>query len=78
MERFNAETSAAEIRRVTVLAAVQRSIAQAWLDRWYAARAIQLLAEQTASITPQVEAAETAYHGNRGPHVDIVAARLER
>jgi outer membrane protein TolC len=65
-ERFNAEASAAETQRVAALAAVQRSTAQAWLDRWYAARTVQLLAEQTASVALQVEAAEAAYRGNRG------------
>ena len=77
-ERFNAEASAAETQRVAALAAVQRSTAQAWLDRWYAARTVQLLAEQTASVALQVEAAEAAYRGNRGSRADIVAARLER
>jgi outer membrane protein TolC len=68
-ERFNAEASAAETQRVAALAAVQRSTAQAWLDRWYAARTVVAL---------QVEAAEAAYRGNRGSRADIVAARLER
>ena len=67
-----------ETQRVAALAAVQRSTAQAWLDRWYAARTVQLLAEQTASVALQVEAAEAAYRGNRGSRADIVAARLER
>ncbi|MBX3765246.1 TolC family protein, partial [Burkholderia cepacia] len=76
--RYEAEAAAAEAQRTVGLASVQRGVAAAWLDRWYAARTVQLLAEQTASVALQVEAAEAAYRGNRGSRADIVAARLER
>ncbi|MDC6177099.1 TolC family protein [Ralstonia solanacearum] len=76
-ERFNAEASAAETQRIAALSNVQRNAAQAWLERWYAGRTVQLLAEQAASAALQVEAAEAAYRSNRGSRADIVAARLE-
>lgn len=75
--RFEAEASSAEAQRTAALATVQRGAATAWLDRWYAERAYNVLTEQAQSIKLMVDAAHAAYRGNRGSRADILAAELE-
>lgn len=76
-QRFEAEAGAAEAQRTAALASVQRGVAIAWLDRWYAERAQTALAEQAQSIRLLVDAAQAAYRSNRGSRADIVAAEIE-
>ncbi|SPA34238.1 Outer membrane silver efflux protein [Cupriavidus taiwanensis] len=76
-ERFEAEASSAEAQRMVALANVQRGTATAWLERWYAERAHELLAEQAQSIKLLIDAAQAAYRGNRGSRAEILAARIE-
>ena len=74
--RFELEAQAAEAGRTLALANLQRDTAVAWVDRHYRERMEEVLASQRAQAALQVEAADLAYRGGRGPQSDVFAARL--
>ena len=73
--RFEREAGVAEAGRAVALANLQRDTAVAWLDRHYQERMRELLLEQRAEAALQIEAADAAYRGGRGPQADVFAAR---
>ena len=73
--RFNREAEAAEASRAAALVNLRRDTAMAWLDRYYQERMLDVLRTQRAEAGLQIEAADTAYRGGRGPQADVFAAR---
>jgi outer membrane protein TolC len=73
--RFEREANVAEAGRAVALANLRRDTAVAWLDRHYQERMRELLQVQRAETTLQIEAADAAYRGGRGPQADVFAAR---
>ena len=73
--RFEREAEVAEAQRLQALTELQRETATAWLDRHYQERMRDLLAQQLDEARLQVQAAEAAYRGARGPQADVFAAR---
>lgn len=73
--RFEREAGVAEAGRAVALANLRRDTAVAWLDRHYQERMRALLQVQRAETALQVEAADAAYRGGRGPQADLFAAR---
>jgi outer membrane protein TolC len=73
--RFEREAEVAEAQRRQALTELQRETATAWLDRHYQERMRDLLAQQLDEARLQVQAAEAAYRGARGPQADVFAAR---
>ncbi|KJK20864.1 membrane protein [Burkholderiaceae bacterium 16] len=76
-ERFEAEAAAAEAQRAVGLASVQRSVATAWLDRWYAQQTDVLLGHHGHPLELELQAATAAYRSGRGTRADVLAAEME-
>lgn len=74
---YEAEATAAEAQRTVGLASVQRGVAAAWLERWYAEQADVLLGHHTHPLELEVQAATAAYRSGRGTRSDVLAAELE-
>jgi outer membrane protein TolC len=74
-ERFEREAQAADAGRDLALANLQRDTAIAWLDRYHQERLRALLASQRDEARLQIDAADAAYRGARGPQADVFAAR---
>lgn len=73
--RFEREAEVAEAGRAVALADLRRDTAMAWLDRHFQERMRELLRAQRTEVVLQIEAAEAAYRGGRGPQADVFAAR---
>jgi len=73
--RFDREAEAAEAGRAVALADLRRDTAQAWLERYYQERMLDLLQSQRNEASLQIEAADAAYRGGRGAQGDVFAAR---
>ena len=73
--RFEREAGVADAGRALALANLRRDTAAAWLDRHYQERMRELLQVQRAEAALQIEAADAAYKGGRGPQTDVFAAR---
>lgn len=73
--RYEHEALAARAGRDLALANLQRDTAIAWLEASYQERMRSQLAQQRQEAAFQVQAAELAYRGNRGPQSDVFAAR---
>jgi len=73
--RFEREAEVAEATRELALANLQRDTAVAWLDRYYQERMREVLVTQRDEAKLQIEAADAAYRGGRGPQGDVFAAR---
>ena len=73
--RFAREAGVAEAGRAVALANLRRDTAVAWLDRHYQERMRALLQLQRSETALQIEAADAAYRGGRGPQADVFAAR---
>ncbi|MDF3838753.1 TolC family protein [Cupriavidus basilensis] len=76
-DRYEAEAAAAEAQRAVSLANVQRSVATAWLDRWYAQQADVLLGHHGHPLELELQAAMAAYRSGRGTRADVLAAEME-
>jgi outer membrane protein TolC len=74
-ERYEREADVARANRELTLANLQRDTAIAWLDRYYEERLRDTLASLRDEAARQVDAAEAAYRGGRGPQADVFAAR---
>jgi outer membrane protein TolC len=75
--RYEAEAAAAEAQRTVGLASVQRGVAAAWLDRWYAEQADVLLSHHSHPLQLELQAATAAYRSGRGTRTDVLAAEVE-
>lgn len=73
--RFDREAELAEAGRAAALADLRRDTAMAWLDRHFQERMRDLLRDQRVEAALQVEAADAAYRGGRGPQAEVFAAR---
>ena len=73
--RFEREAATAEAGRAAVIAKLQQDTAAAWLDRYHLERIRDALKAQRNEAGLQVDAAEAAYRGGRGPQADVFAAR---
>ena len=73
--RLAREAEAAEAGRALALADLRRDTAQAWLERYYQERMLDLLQSQRNEAGLQVEAADAGYRGGRGAQSDVFAAR---
>lgn len=76
-ERFEAQAAAAEAQRTVGLAGVQRGVAAAWLDRWYAEQAEVLLGHHSHPLELELQAATAAYRSGRGTRADVLAAEMD-
>jgi len=76
-ERFEAMAAAAEAQRKVGLASVQRGVAAAWLERWYAEQAEVLLGHHAHPLELELQAATAAYRSGRGTRADVLAAEME-
>lgn len=74
-ERYERDADRIRAQRQMTLANVQRDTAIAWLDRHYAQAQRQLLLQQVDETRLQVQAADSAFRGNRGSQADVFAAR---
>ena len=74
-EKFAREAERVQAQRQLTLANVQQGTAIAWLDRYYAQAQHDLLQRQIDETRLQVQAAESAFRGNRGSQADVFAAR---
>ncbi|MFV8593244.1 TolC family protein [Ralstonia pseudosolanacearum] len=75
--RFEAEAASAEAQRTVGVAGVQRSVAAAWLERWYAEQTDVLLSHHSHPLELEVQAATAAYRSGRGTRADVLAAEME-
>ena len=75
-DRFELEAQKSAAQRNATIADIQRDSATAWLERFYAARASALVAEQVAAATLETQAAEGAFRGGRVNEASVFAARL--
>ncbi|WP_432257338.1 TolC family protein [Cupriavidus sp. TMH.W2] len=75
--RFEAEAAAADAQRAVGLAGVQRNAVNAWLDRWYAEQAGELLGHHSHPLELALQAATAAYRSGRGSRADVLAMALE-
>lgn len=73
--RFEREAGVAEAGHAVALANLQRDTAVAWLDRYHHERMRGLLLQLRAEAALQIEAADAAYRGGRGPQTDLFTAR---
>lgn len=74
-ERYQREAEKALAERATGIAAIQRDVALAWLDRYYAEAMAAAVAEQSRQARSEIDAAETAYRAGRGNLAEVLAAR---
>ena len=74
-ERFEREAEKSLADKSAAIVAIQRDTALSWLDRYYAEAMLAVLAEQSRQARTEIEAAESAYRGNRGSLADVLAAR---
>ena len=74
-EKFAREAERVQAFRQLTQANVQQGTALAWLDRYYAQVQHDLLQRQIEETGLQVQAADSAFRGNRGSQVDVFAAR---
>ncbi len=76
-DRYEAEAASAEAQRTVGMASVQRGVAAAWLERWYAEQADVLLGHHNHPLELELEAATAAYRSGRGTRADVLAAEME-
>ncbi len=75
--RFEAEAAAADAQRMVGVTNVQRSAVSAWIDRWYAEKAAELLGHHLHPLDLALEAANAAYRSGRATRADVLTAQLE-
>jgi len=76
-DRFEAEAASADAQRTVGLASVQRGVAAAWLERWYAEQTDTLLDHHGHPLELELEAATAAYRSGRGTRADVLAAEMD-
>jgi outer membrane protein TolC len=74
-ERFEREADKGIAERNAARASVQTETALAWIDRFYAERTADAVAEQREEALREVAASEAAYRGARASQADVLAAR---
>lgn len=76
-DRYEQEARLADAEKVVELAALQRAVTQAWLDRYYQERTIVLLNEQRAEALLLVDTTEAIYSAGQVSQTDVFSARSE-
>jgi outer membrane protein TolC len=74
-ERYEIEASKGDAEREIAIASVQRDVALAWVDRYYAGAVADVLVDQRQEALREVETAQAYYASNRGSQADVFAAR---
>lgn len=74
-QRFEREADKATAERAETLALVQREVALAWVERYFAEAAVAVLADQAAQSKNEIQAAEGAYRAGRGTQADVYSAQ---
>lgn len=74
-ERFEREAEKGAAEKSMAVAAIQRDVAVAWLDLFYAQQAAQIVADIGSQANLEVQAAEGAYRGGRGTQAELLAAK---
>jgi outer membrane protein TolC len=72
--RFEREADVARETRALQLTELRRDTAQAWIERLYRQRMVELLQAQRDEARLQVEAANAAYRAGRGGQADVFMA----
>jgi outer membrane protein TolC len=73
--RFEKEGERATSEQAATVAAIQRDVALAWIDRHYAEAIVASIGELAAEARREVEAAEAAFRGGRGSAADVLQAQ---
>ncbi len=73
--RFEREADVASEARALQLTELRRDTAQAWIERLYRQRMVELLQTQRDEARLQIEAADAAYRAGRGGQADVFMAR---
>jgi len=68
---------AGEAKLAALERAVRRDAAMAWIDLWFAERAVELTTAMAAEAERERGAAEIAYRAGRAPQADLLAADVE-
>ena len=74
-ERFEREADRADAQKESATAAIERDTALAWIDRYYAAAIVSVIAEFGDQARLEIQAAEGAFRAGRGNQADIFVAR---
>lgn len=74
-ERFEREAAKAGAEQQSLIADIRRDTAIAWLDRYYAEAALELIRAQAEEAGLDVAGAEAGYRGGRGSQAEVLAAR---
>lgn len=74
-ERFEREAEKSFTEKNTLIAAIERDTALAWLERYYAEAMAAVIAEHGDQAGLEIQAAEGAYRAGRGNQTDVFAAR---
>lgn len=74
-ERYQRVADKSVAEKNLLKASLQRDVALAWLDRYYAEQIALLASEQLAQAQLEIAAAESAYRAGRGTQADLLAAR---
>jgi outer membrane protein TolC len=72
--RFEQEAERALAEKAATMAAIQRDVALAWLDRYYAEAMAALLATEKLRAQDEIVAVEGAYRAGRGSQGEVFAA----
>jgi outer membrane protein TolC len=74
-ERFEMEARRGLAEQEATLATIERDVALAWIDAWYAEAMASVLAEQRIRGLQEVQAADAEYRAGRGGQPDVLSAR---
>ena len=74
-ERLEREAEKSRAEHTATATTIQRDVAVAWLDRYYAEAQSSVLAEQMRQARLEIDAAESAYRAGRGSLSEILAGR---
>ncbi len=74
-QRYEREADKTTAEKNETIANIQRDVAVAWLDRYYAEAMAAVIEEQAQQSQFEIQAAEGAYRAGRGSQADIFAAR---
>ena len=77
-ERFEREADRAAAEKDSVIAAIQRDTAIAWLERFYLERLRAAASEQADESRLEIQAAEAAYRGGKASRTDVLTAQSAR
>ena len=77
-ERFEREAEKTEAEKIASIAAIQKNVALAWLDTYYAQAMVEVIREQAAAAQLEITAADSAYRAGRGTQADVLAVHGAR